>query len=265
MNRPPLSWTTAVSETKSTADSKVKRRGRPGKGWGSASARRGRAAARRPGPGPRPRGGPAASRRGYGRRGPARQAPHDEEGHEERPAATRTGTTTARTKRTTAARSSRRLSRGLASPPVRAVEPARSSDFAAWGTSADGAPTATPRAMAVRGSEICHITDAARSAPTAGRRTVDSASRAWSTAGNLSPTISTSVATPKRTRARLEAMNWNDAPSSMKPPRASAPARSKGSQARSPAQAARPMPRATEGTSSVQAADSMTAAWGRRG
>jgi hypothetical protein len=157
------------------------------------------------------------------------------------------------------------LSTGLARPPVKAVEPARSSDFAAWGTSADGAPTATPRATAVSGSEICHMTDAASSEPAAGRRTVDRASRAWSTAGILSPTISTSVATAKSSSARLEAMNRKDGPSSITPPRARAPARSRGSQARSPAQAARPIPSATEGTISVKVAASINAACGRDG
>jgi len=59
---------------------------------------------------------------------------------------------------------------------------------------------------------------AASSEPAAGRRTVDRASRVWSTAGNLSPTISTSVATAKSSSARLLEMNWKDGPSSITPP-----------------------------------------------
>ena len=65
------------------------------------------------------------------------------------------------------------------------------------------------------------------------------------------------VATPNRMSARSLAMNWNDEPSSMMPQRASPPAISRGSQARIPAHAARPMPMAREGTIVVQSTQSM--------
>src|SRR5262249_2363784 len=100
------------------------------------------------------------------------------------------GTTTVRTNIPTASTSSKTLIRGLARPPVKVVEAARRTVLAAWGTAAEGAPTATPRARAVSGSRTSHITEAARRVPAAGRRTVESMSSAWSTAGTLSPITS---------------------------------------------------------------------------
>ena len=102
------------------------------------------------------------------------------------------------------------------------------------------------------GSETCHNTEAASSDPAAGRSTVDRLSSVWSTAGILSPRISITVATPNRISALLLEMKSNEAPSSMTPQRARPPARSRGSQARIPAQAARPMPMARDGTIVVQ-------------
>jgi hypothetical protein len=158
----------------------------------------------------------------------------------------------------TAITSSAMLTSGLASPPVSAVEAARRTVFAACGTRAAGAPTAMPMARAVSGSCTSHMTEAARSVPAAGRSTVDSMSRVWSTAGTLSPTISMRVATPNRISARLVERKEKDGPRVMKPPRASAPASSSGSQARRPAQAASPTAMPSDETTSPQATVSIT-------
>ena len=156
--------------------------------------------------------------------------------------------------------SSTKLSSGLARPPVTAVEAARSADLAACGTRADGAPTAVPSTTEVSGSVTVPRTEAARSAPAAGRSGVPITSSAWSTAGILSPTSSMAVATPNSTRALFEARNWKDGPRSRTPSRASPEARSSGSHARSPAEAARAMASASAGRNSVRVATSMVRA-----
>ena len=97
------------------------------------------------------------------------------------------------------------------------------------------------------------MTEAAITEPAAGRSTVESMSRAWSTAGTLSPTISIRVATPKSISARLLPRNAKDGPRVRRPARESPPTRRRGSQARRPAQAAKPMARLIDETTSAQA------------
>ena len=84
--RPPLSWTTAVTETISTADSKVKGLGGAGPGTGEG----GRGADQRE---QRHASGPAASRRGYCRGG-RRVTRRRSEGHDQERGGHDTGTTT---------------------------------------------------------------------------------------------------------------------------------------------------------------------------
>jgi hypothetical protein len=167
------------------------------------------------------------------------------------------GTRTARMKVTIEIASSRKLSSGLATPPVTVVDTVRTAALAACGTRADGAPTAAPRTSEVKGSVTLPSTEAASRAPAAGRSGVPIASRAWSTAGILSPTSSIAVATPNRTSAFVDARNWNDGPTSRTPRRANPPARRSGSHARSPADAARAMARASASRNSVSVDTSM--------
>ena len=188
---PLLSKTTAVTETTSTATSSVNGLGG---GWAGAWA----GAAGRPGRGLRG-GGPAGASWGLGACAsaaivPARARARASEAVRAAPikrpppgsgrrrsqrdarysvspssATTSTGTSTASTKRAIEMPSSMKLRSGLASPPVVAVDAARSADFAAWGTSAEGAPTAVPRTIEVSGSDTVPRTEAASRAPAAGR------------------------------------------------------------------------------------------------